>query len=286
LWVGAILPLHAEAEISKAQALNARFSPPQGFVRLPAEPGSFATYLRELPLLPGRPPVLLFNGREKKNQSAHVAVVDLSVGKKDLQQCADATMRIYAEYLRAARHDAALCFKFTSGDDASWSGYKKGERLLVKGNRVIRKKGAEPGQNRQAFMTYLEQVFMYAGTASLVKEMKSVAAPAAIEPGDLFIQGGHPGHAVMVLDVAEDASGRRAFLLGQSYMPAQQFQVLKGPRGGRLGPWYLSADSFPLVTPEWTFEKSDHHRFRACGCGRGKPIEALKNASHWPACPP
>ena len=50
-----------------------------------------------------------------------------------------------------------------------------------------------------------------------------------IRPGDFFIQGGFPGHAVVVLDVVEDPAGRRAFALAQSYMPAQDVHVLDNP---------------------------------------------------------
>ena len=80
-----------------ADTIENRFTPPEGFARPAAEDKSFAAWLRGLPLLPGRPKVLLFDGREKGNQDAHDAVVDMDVGNRDLQQCADAVMRLRAE---------------------------------------------------------------------------------------------------------------------------------------------------------------------------------------------
>lgn len=35
-------------------------------------------------------PVKLFNGNLKRNQQAHFGILNIDVGKKDLQQCADA----------------------------------------------------------------------------------------------------------------------------------------------------------------------------------------------------
>ena len=84
-------------------------------------------------------------------------------------------------------------------------------------------------------------------------QMKDIAA------GDVFIHGGFPGHAVLVLDVVENETGEKKFLLGQSYMPAQDFHVLKNPNS--QNPWYSNQMEGPLETPEWTFELDDLKRF-------------------------
>lgn len=47
------------------------------------------------------------------------------------------------------------------------------------------------------------------GTASLNKELIPVANPKAMDVGDVFIQGGFPGHAVLIVDLAENAKGDR-----------------------------------------------------------------------------
>src|ERR1041385_7966294 len=96
------------------------FQPPAGFRRPPAEEGGFDAWLRGLPLRCGHPPVHLYDGRLKANQEAHVAVLDVDVGDKDLQQCADAVIRLRAEYLYACGHEDAITFRFTSGDPAAW----------------------------------------------------------------------------------------------------------------------------------------------------------------------
>lgn len=110
----------------------------------------------------------------------------------------------------------------------------------------------------------MNRVFMYAGTASLSKELLTVPY-TSLQPGDVFIKGGSPGHAVIVLDVAVDpATKKKVFLLAQSYMPAQQIHILVNPISKKLSPWYEleEVDSGKLYTPEWTFEKKELKRFK------------------------
>ena len=239
---------------------------PEGYQRLELEADSFGTWLRKLPLLPGRGRVMLHNGLPKANQSAHHAVVQLDLSKRDLQQCADATMRLRAEYLWAAGRAEEICFRFTNGDPARWIDWRRGIRPHVKGNEVAWKAAAAPNGDYANFRAYQERVFIYAGSASLERELLEVADPRQIAPGDVFIQGGYPGHAVMVLDVAVDKAGKRKFILGQSYMPAQQFHVLRGPDGE--DPWYPARASGTLRTPEWSFQYSDLRRFGPTCAGK------------------
>ena len=124
---------------------------------------------------------------------------------------------------------------------------------------------AAPDAGYASFRRYLDIVFSYAGTLSLARELDKVVDPRRVEAGDVFIQGGSPGHAVMVVDVAEDASGRRAVLLAQSYMPAQDIHVLRNPASPG-NPWYVIEGDGPLTTPEWDFPAGSLRRFSAAGC--------------------
>lgn len=246
--------------------LAERIAPQAGFRRAPAAPGSFAAWLRSLPLHPARPPVHLFDGRLKGNQEAHHAVVRLDTGARDLQQCADAVMRLRAEFLRDRGCDEDIAFRFTSGHRAAWTDWRRGLRPRIAGNQVTWRSAAAADGSYASFRRYLETVFTYAGSASLSRELERVD-PAQLAAGDVFIQGGFPGHAVLVADVAEDGRGRRAFLLLQSYMPAQEVHVLRNPAVPG-SPWYTAKSSGALETPEWRFRFEDLRRFPAPGSCR------------------
>lgn len=246
--------------------LRSRIAVPPGFDRLPVGPGSFGAWLRELPVRPGRPAVRLYDGRPKVNQEAHFAVLDVDVGPKDLQQCADAVIRLRSEFLFAGPCADGIAFDFTSGDTAHWTKWRDGIRPRVTGNRVAWSREAEPDGSYANFRRYLETVFTYAGSASLERELLAVDDPSQPELGDVFIEGGFPGHAVLVLDVAVNAAGERVFLLAQSYMPAQDIHVLRS--FDRRNPWFPARSDGVLSTPEWDFHYRQLRRFPYTECER------------------
>lgn len=242
------------------QGLATRIAPPAGFARAPVPPAGFAAWLRGLPLRPGRPAVRLFDGREKGRQDVHHAVVDLDVGRRDLQQCADAVIRLRAEYLFSRGAYMSITFDFTSGDRVPYARWRAGERPSVQGRRVVWRKTAAPDPGHASFREYLDVIFTYAGSRSLRRELAVPTRPE-IEAGDVFVQGGSPGHAVLVVDVARAPDGRSAYLLAQSYMPAQEVHVLRNPGRPDLDPWYPADFGDRLVTPEWVFQKDDRRRW-------------------------
>lgn len=245
---------------STARTLAARFAPPPGFTRRPTPPGSFAAFLAQLPLKPHGTAVYYHNGQRNPEPDLAAAVLDFDVGTRDLQQCADAVMRLRAEYLYQQKRYAAIHFNFTNGFRADYAKWAAGQRIRVAGNKASWYPGARPDYSYRTFRQYLDVVFTYAGTQSLSREL--LPAPDDVRPGDVFIRGGSPGHAVLVLDVAERrGTGERVFTICQSYMPAQSIHVLVNRENGALSPWYNLADADQLYTPQWTFQKTERRRF-------------------------
>jgi hypothetical protein len=106
----------------------------------------------------------------------------------------------------------------------------------------------------------METIFTYAGTLSLSKELQKVPLKE-MKIGDVLIQGGSPGHAVIVMDMAEDSKGNKVFMLAQSYMPVQDIQILVNPYTN--SPWYeLDERKEVIRTPEWNFTTNDLKGFR------------------------
>lgn len=244
----------------EGSTLQERFSPPNGFKRINAPKGSMGEYLRELPLKPHGSEVLYYNGKPKTNYNVYLAVVEMEIGHKDLHQCADACMRLRAEYLWENEQYDKIHFNFTNGFRVDYSRWMNGDRVAIDGNKTWWKSGGRIGNEYSDFWKYMELIWSYAGTASLDKELPSVPL-ASMQIGDLFIQGGHPGHAVLVVDMIENESGDKMFMLAQSYMPAQEMQILSNPSADEDGPWYALGSFDELRTPEWTFSSTDLHRW-------------------------
>lgn len=244
------------------EPLEKRIATPSGYQRVTVEPDSFAQWLRRLPLKPEGSPVLLHNGSRKSNQAAHFAVIALDTGPRDLQQCADAVIRLRAEFLFARNRLDEIAFHFTSGHLSPFSRWARGERPVVRNNRVTRKHRAATDRSYASLRRYLTTLFIYAGSCSLERELP-LRPLHEMEIGDVFVQGGFPGHAALVVDLARNKqSGETVFLLAQSYMPAQEMHVLKNPTDAVLSPWYRLPGGDTLVTPEWTFHATDLRAFQ------------------------
>jgi len=248
--------------IEEGENIEARILPPKDFERVTVIEGSYAEYLRRLPLKPHGSPVLFYNGAEKNKSNIYIAVVDMEIGDRNLQQCADAIMRLRGEYLYGVGAYDKLHFNFTNGFRVDYSKWMKGYRIDVEGDRSFWVKRTEPSNTYQDFRRYMDIVFAYAGTISLENELSSVDLKE-MEIGDVLIQGGGPGHAIVVVDMAvNESTGEKLFLLAQSYMPAQETQILINPVDNDLSPWYsLNFEGDTIITPEWTFKRSDLKRF-------------------------
>ena len=149
-----------------------RFNPPPGFVRIAVNEHSFAHYLRHLPLKPAGSKVKYYNGMEKGDY-AYIAVVNMNISPKDLQQCADAVMRLRGEYFYAQKEYDSISFTLTNGFKACYTEWMKGNRIIVNGNTTRWQKAAEPSNTYKDFRSYMDLVFTYAGTLSLSKTLYS-----------------------------------------------------------------------------------------------------------------
>lgn len=230
----------------KAKYQKVKYIPcPENYDRIKHENYSYAEYLRNLDLKTENNIVYLYNGQKKGNQNAQFAIIKIDVGTQDLQQCADAVMRLRAEYLYSKKKYNEIHFNFLSdGKPRYYKNYINGDYSYKKYRR------------------YMNYIFSYANTASLKNELKKVNDINDMKIGDVFIQKGNPyGHAITVMDIAINKKGEKIFMLSQSYMPAQEIHILKNPYNSKISPWFKIKEAEKLYTPEWTFEWSDLKRF-------------------------
>ena len=109
---------------------------PAGFLRVEANAGSYAEFLRRQPLKEKGAKIELFTGGDANYQCLETAVIDNQL-LSNYEQCADVTMRLRAEYLWQQGRYSEICFQ--------------------DGNRnEMRDTG---GASRKSFEKYMRQVY-------------------------------------------------------------------------------------------------------------------------------
>jgi hypothetical protein len=209
-----------------------RIAMPTGYERAPVPDRSFAAWLRHLPMASEGTPVTTVTETVvlAADHPNLAAVVALRPRAERLLNGVNILIRLRAEYCWTARRTEGLVFHFTSGHLAGWRGWSLGDRPFVDGRDVAFRRVAGADESRDSFCMYLETVFRYASLPSLLADTRP-ADDRRIEAGDILVQRGRPGHALMVLDIATDARGRLRVLLGQGGRPAQAFHVLRSDAG-------------------------------------------------------
>jgi len=228
------------------KTIISRFNLPEGYNYSSVQENSWGSFLRSLPLKPDGSEVKTFDGTVKPNYQTYLAVVDLPIGKKDLHQCADAVMRLRGEYLFSQSRFKEISFRQASGKTLSYTTWLAGRT-----------------PDKTNLWTYLESVFNTANTTSLNQQLKPKAINT-LEIGDVFVTGPPPGysygHAIIVVDKCINKEGKVKFMLAQSYMPAQEIQILDNPANPGC-PWYDLDFGQTLDTPEWDFTSSQLKTF-------------------------
>lgn len=243
------------------ESLASRILPPSGFTRVALSSETFGSWLRHLPLLPAGSPVRSFKGSLilDAQDPGLAAVVDLDLSRRDRQQCADTIMRLWGEFLDSRGQSNALSLLWAGGKRFSVAQWRQGIRPVRQGKGWAFIRKASPSSGRASLRAYLE--FMFGWTGSLHLQGERPVMRGEVQPGDFLIQGGSPGHAVMLLDIAKSPSGETVALIGQGFMPAQDLHVLRGPDGS---PWFrLDLDGQGVRTPFWfrSFRRRDLRRF-------------------------
>ena len=255
------LPTASPLLIPDGAKIIDRIKAPQGYNRIANKNNTWKYYLQNLPLKPDGSKILDYRGNPISNQSEHVAVVDLEIGNKDLQQCADAIIRLRSDYLYSQKRVDEIKFHFTSGDLYSWKDHSSGIRPLVNGNKVSFSKKTGEDLSDGNYRKYLDIIFNYAGTISITKEMKKLNDNKEITAGVVMANPGSPGHALIVIDEAINSTGEKIFLLAQGYTPAQSIHILSNPFDKSISPWYKLDVSGNIMTARYEFHNASLLKF-------------------------
>jgi len=217
--------------------------------------GSWQSFLQNLPLKQGL--VIDYRGEAVSPQTKAAAIIDYDIGRQDLQQCADALIRLRAEYLYAQKRYSEVGFHFTSGHYYSWDQYTAGVRPRVKGSKVQFYKTDPRQQDHRSLRAYLDIVYAYAGTISLASELKHANG---FEVGTIIITPGSPGHCTIIIDEATNERGEKLYKLAEGYTPAQSIYVLSNPIDSSISPWYKLSQG-DIKTASYIFKNFFLRRF-------------------------
>jgi hypothetical protein len=209
---------------------------------------SWEYFLQHLPITEGI--ILDYRGKPIANQSKQAGIVAYDVGNRDLQQCADALMRLRAEYLFGQKRYSDIGFHFTDGQYYSFEEYCNGKRPVARGNKVQFIRAVSTPISHQALRSYLDMVYTWAGTISLYHYLK----PAEdFGVGVIIITPGSPGHCCIIVDEKVSPAGERLFKLVEGYTPAQTMYLVSNPLHASISPWY-ALQKGTIVTASYQFD--------------------------------
>ena len=101
--------------------------------------------------------VYLYNGIPKSDQNVQYGVLNIDIGKKDLIQCADAVMKLRADFLFEKHRYSELNFTSTSGDSLSFEKWLKGVRWKEKVDATAQSPKREIHRHRRRIAVGHEQ---------------------------------------------------------------------------------------------------------------------------------
>jgi len=209
---------------TQTETIAGRFAPPRGFTRVEASQGSYAEWLRQMPLLPPDADALDWTGRLALSAAEVGGVLDWRLLGR-AEQCADIALRLAAEYARVKKEDDRIAFRSLSGETITWTAWRNGRYAINSdGSAIVYHPGVGLQDTRSAFDDFLRFVMTYANTASIKRDWP-VAGARDLRIGDVLVQPGCPGtglgHLSVVVDLCENVSGERLYLFIDGFTPAR-----------------------------------------------------------------
>ncbi|MBM9499959.1 hypothetical protein JWG44_06810 [Leptospira sp. 201903071] len=215
IWTGGFLFLTSCLVADSKWERIGEIQTPDGSSRISYPKDSFSNFVRNLPLKPDST-LWTFQKRNIIHRYDTLAVLNVPLlFQDDLEQCADFTMRIWAEYHKQKGNlDRFYLFDY--------NGRKKSFR-----------------ESGLSYVSFLRKSFVSSNSYSLKKGGLGIEE-ADLRPGDLFVQNetGGIGHVSMILDAAENSNRERFYLIGFSFMPAQEMHIEKAPKKFGSKGWF------------------------------------------------
>jgi len=212
---------------------------PKGYQRQAYAVGSYSDWIQNLGLK-DQPVIHDYRGRIINSGFYNVwGVVRMPLlFQSDLEQCADFAMRLWAEYHKAM-----------GGLDRLYLFDYGGNKKSFKSSGI-------------SYPQFLKLAFAKTNSYSLKQGCKAIAAGEMI-PGDMFVQNerGGVGHVSVVLDVCQSKEGKRLYLIGYSFMPAQEFHIERARDNYGIEGWFTREGYVQYLADFLNFGKPVLRRF-------------------------
>jgi hypothetical protein len=242
-----------------------RFAPPREFSRVEVARGSYAEWLRQMPLLPPNTDAVDWIGRLALTANEVGGVLDWRL-LGQVEQCADIALRLAAEYARAKNEDDRIVFRSLSGESIGWTAWRNGHYAVDSArSAIVYHPGAGVRGTRSAFDGFLRFVMTYANTASIKRDWP-VADSSDLRIGDVLVQPGCPGtgmgHLSVVVDICAPVSGDRLYLFADGFTPARMPVVRQRLQGEPESVWMTLGQ---YQEYQIQFGRGTFHRFPGWG---------------------
>lgn len=251
----------------KAQsALRQRFVDPQGYQRIAVNPETLGEWLRFLPVAAPGTVVADINGKAAVVTLAGfvAAVVAIDMHAED---SADALLRLHAEWRFSKGDRATINYASNSGRLMPFSRWIAGERIVLKRQDWDWAVKATPLANPTYtdLRNFLDAAYQWTDPRALAIQGK-VLDSSDVAPGDYFVHAGKDSTLVIVLDVAKNAAGEPALLLGHVAAPHQNMYVM---RASNESAWFKPRPNQEIAAPGLKpFVWKEHHRLPRAMIGK------------------
>ncbi len=251
-----------------ATALRDQFHDPPGYQRIAVNPDTIGEWLRFLPIAPPETPVVDVYGKPAvvsiAGFVAAVVAIDLHA-----EESADALLRLHAEWKFSRGDRTSINYTSNSGRAIPFARWIAGERIVAKRQDWDWAFKAAPLANPTYtdLRNFLDAAYQWTDPRALAIQGKVLDA-SDVAPGDYFVHAGKDPTLVIVLDVAKNAAGEPALLLGHVAAPHQNMYVM---RASKSSAWFAPRPDREIPAPGLRpFVWKEHHRLPRSMIG--KPI--------------
>ncbi len=211
---------------------------PDGYTQQTYPAGSFSHWVQHLPLT-GSTLIHTHTGQPLESSMFHVlGVVAMPLlFSQDLEQCADFAMRFWAEYHKSTGQlDRLYLFNY----DGSKS--------------IFSKSGL-------SYANFLKRAFSNSNSHSLKQGCHTITE-TELMPGDVIVQNrnGGIGHVSMVMNACSSPGKEPLYLIGFSFMPAQEFHIESAGEYGKDG-WFPLAGFYHYLRDHMNYGDPVLRRF-------------------------